>query len=807
MARSRIRVARLSPILDFIESLGIDWYFEWPVGASGWGEIRELATRRSSGAYHEAVVRGCAVGLRDPSGNLLAKAWRILTTNAEFAQHMNLPCSRDHDHGIVQGKVTATTSYYPRAMCRRIAKLWLRKADWVKDVRELNLVGSMEVDVPSYLIGAVQIGKEKEEPTDQGDLDKMDKLLLKIHCNSGHTNNSNLQRLLMQKKAPKWIVERAGLLKCSDCHEQQTEPSKNVIALNPRAQLWQALGADPFEVEVPSRGEVTKAVIWVDVASRLCVCSELFTRKLDDHRNVKWEELRSAFLRDWAQHHGRPQWLMTDPEGSWMTRDFATWLGSCGIGCGVTAGEAHYQLGLVERAIGVIKAMVKKIATKHSDLTGIEMIHLACTMHNDLERIRGFSPLQWAKGKHPDGMDGDADGFDNLPLRMQEADPNSEFHRNLQIRLDAADAFHRAKAEVAISKARNAATRRPRFWRTGDWVFYWRRKERTKGRRGATFLGSWLGPARVIFVEPEFNPKKLGNGEVTPPGSIIWVVHQGRLLRCSPQQLRDASSRERYTAQLLNPENLPLSLKDALLKGEFDDLFANIPGEEEVAVDLPERPDQGLRRPRPDDDHESKASSRASSPAAVPAQAAPTQLELAMRNPGMLDAGRGRPSRPDPSLEPFEQKRERFNKPSHKKARPAPEVPLEGPPEVPAGERVDGDNMVKERTSARALEREPVAGRDRSRSPRNEATPAAEGVDDETLDDFENMDVPTIDWLERCRNNATAWDNNESEVYQVSIDINHEKAFLRNPEVYVAQALKKGRGEVSFGKLSAAEKW
>ena len=523
LARSRIRVARLAPILDFIESLGIDWYFEWPVGASGWGEIRELAPRRSSGAYHEAVVRGCAVGLRGPSGNLLAKAWRILTTNAEFAQHMNLPCSRDHDHAIVQGKITATTSYYPRAMCRRIAKLWLRKADWVKDVRELNLVGSMEVDVPSYLIGAVQIGKEKEEPTDQADLDKMDKLLLKIHCNSGHTNNSNLQRLLMQKKAPKWIVERAGLLKCSDCHEQQTEPSKNVIALNPRAQLWQALGADPFEVEVPSRGEVTKAVIWVDVASRLCVCSELFTRKLDDHRNVKWEELRSAFLRDWAQHHGRPQWLMTDPEGSWMTRDFATWLGSCGIGCGVTAGEAHYQLGLVERAIGVIKAMVKKTATKHSDLTGIEMIHLACTMHNDLERIRGFSPLQWAKGKHPDGMDGDADGFDNLPLRMQEADPNSEFHRNLQIRLDAADAFHRAKAEVAISKARNAATRRPRFWRTGDWVFYWRRKERTKGRRGATFLGSWLGPARVIFVEPEFNPKKLGNGEVRTP----WIHHLG----------------------------------------------------------------------------------------------------------------------------------------------------------------------------------------------------------------------------------------------------------------------------------------
>ena len=165
----------------------------------------------------------------------------------------------------------------------------------------------------------MEIGKEKEEPTNEVELKKMDKLLLKIHCNSGHTNNSNVQRLFVQKKPPKLAVDRAGLLQRADCNEHKTEPSKNVVALNPCAQLWQGLGADPFEVEVPSRGEVTKALIWVDVACRLCVCSEIFTRKLDDHRNVNWEELRAALLQDWTQHHGRPQRLVVDPEGSWMT--------------------------------------------------------------------------------------------------------------------------------------------------------------------------------------------------------------------------------------------------------------------------------------------------------------------------------------------------------------------------------------------------------------------------------------------------------------------------------------------------------
>ena len=40
----------------------------------------------------------------------------------------------------------------------------------------------------------------------------------------------------------------------------------------------------------------------------------------------------------------------------------------------------------------------------------------------------------------------------------------------------------------------------------------------------------------------------------------------------------------------------------------------------------------------------------------------------------------------------------------------------------------------------------------------------------------------------------------------VDIAINHEKEFLRSQAVYLTQALKKKRGEMSFHRLSAAEK-
>lgn len=49
-------------------------------------------------------VSGCAVGLKNPSGELLAKAWRIESTSKELLQALApFKCSGGHAHGVSLG--------------------------------------------------------------------------------------------------------------------------------------------------------------------------------------------------------------------------------------------------------------------------------------------------------------------------------------------------------------------------------------------------------------------------------------------------------------------------------------------------------------------------------------------------------------------------------------------------------------------------------------------------------------------------------------------------------------------------------
>ena len=63
----------------------------------------------------------------------------------------------------------------------------------------------------------------------------------------------------------------------------------------------------------------------------------------------------------------------------------------------------------------------------------------------------------------------------------------------------------------------------------GDLVSYYRRDV----KQGSRYGGHWYGPARVLAHE-----KTSSFEEGQHAGSVVWVVHAGRLIRCSPEQLR-----------------------------------------------------------------------------------------------------------------------------------------------------------------------------------------------------------------------------------------------------------------------------
>ena len=52
--------------------------------------------------------------------------------------------------------------------------------------------------------------------------------------------------------------------------------------------------------------------------------------------------------------------------------------------------------------IGIVKDSMMRIALERPDLEPIEVLAAAALAHkNEMERVRGFSPAQWALGRAP----------------------------------------------------------------------------------------------------------------------------------------------------------------------------------------------------------------------------------------------------------------------------------------------------------------------------------------------------------------------------------------------------------------------
>ena len=71
-----------------------------------------------------------------------------------------------------------------------------------------------------------------------------------------------------------------------------------------------------------------------------------------------------------------------------------------GIRLSATAGEAHWQLGIVERTIQTIFQTAEKVKSELK--CSVERaVTLAVAAHNTTERVHGFTPSQWAFGRNP----------------------------------------------------------------------------------------------------------------------------------------------------------------------------------------------------------------------------------------------------------------------------------------------------------------------------------------------------------------------------------------------------------------------
>ena len=285
----------------------------------------------------------------------------------------------------------------------------------------------------------------------------------------------------------------------------------------------------------PVTGRHGRCQFMVDVgshASMVTVFEE--TRERSTRNNQTWE-CKESLQEDWFVHRGRPRLIRMDPDGCYMSNEMLDIL--------------HHDLGINTEVILVIMRLVKRTAHIYAldqgrNASCQECLLQAVMAHSRLLKHGGYTPSQLLFGHEPAPTEGEA--FDD---EQQSRSITVSMAERLARQQSAMKAWLQAEAESRVERAQNRRTRVVQHWTPRTRVCYWRGDVPRTGslptiRKGSTAIlnkhkGAWLGPATVLAQEMSRSQEQHEKVH-----GAVWIVVQGRLLRCAPEHLRHLSERE-----------------------------------------------------------------------------------------------------------------------------------------------------------------------------------------------------------------------------------------------------------------------
>ena len=159
-----------------------------------------------------------------------------------------------------------------------------------------------------------------------------------------------------------------------------------------------------------------------------------------------------------------------------------------------------------------------------------------------MERVRGFSPAQWAPGR--------ARNWDQSFFVSGNETPDPSFLEHLQGMETGRDAWLKARYEERPKRASRARNRPLAHFRLGDEVVFCRRGKGSVARRHTK--GRFHEGAVVLATSTEIGEED-GSRK---PRKVVWITH-GTLIKCAPEQLRYSSGRARQLANVGQAQKLP----------------------------------------------------------------------------------------------------------------------------------------------------------------------------------------------------------------------------------------------------------
>ena len=535
-------------------SRGGQFSWEWPRSTLGWKipEVRRFFEElESQGVIHNTMLDGCQVGVTSPtSHHPVLKQWKIMTTSVAMHQVLSLRCSGNHVHDEYP---VSTCFSYPRKMCKVIGRVMLEP-----DTQER--------------VGSVFVNDSSQPPFGEQDLKSMRLMIKKIHDRAGHPSNRALSNMLKSRGVDSRVVELAKEHVCDECQEVRLPHPHKTVSLHGTHVLWHTVQVDICQV--PYQQEVLHVLLMVDEASRYMAAHELFRTPKSVSRNATSAEVVKALEQTWIQH-GLFNTLRSDPEGCFRGKILEEWCDSRGVLHEPCPGEDHGQIGMVESLIGKINEDFRTFMRVNDCDPFVGVLHLV-SAHNQMDRVGGYAPCQWAYGRLPTFDNRLFEDGNSLPYHTTEAMLGTDLRANLNLRVKAEELYRKSQAHARIPRALNSKPRPYEVFLPGDLVYYRRYQIPANAKpshEGVDYaklgLARWYGPARVLATETRSDIED----RTKRPGSVVWIISSGRLKRTSPQQLRHASEKERLLAEASGAVTVPwtfTSLLHLVERGQFD---------------------------------------------------------------------------------------------------------------------------------------------------------------------------------------------------------------------------------------------
>ena len=162
-------------------------------------------------------------------------------------------------------------------------------------------------------------------------------------------------------------------------------------------------------------------------------------------------------------------------KGAWRNKELHERLSDMEIVLGLHPGEAPWQASVTENTIRIVKDTMTRIALERPDLKSTEVLAPAVLAHDEMERVRGFSPAQWALGRAPN--------WDQSFFDSGNETPDPSFLEHLHGMETARDAWLKACNVERPKRASRASNRLLAHFRPGDEVDLWRRGKCKGARR------------------------------------------------------------------------------------------------------------------------------------------------------------------------------------------------------------------------------------------------------------------------------------------------------------------------------------